>query len=211
MALCWHFYCSRRVLCYYVRRALIAQFPFGPGGEIGRHRRLKISRSLRSYRFDSGPGHQKPSGLYPLLLPADKVNARAACREGGLGQRAPIKIRSSSAGARSPRDDLIAQRLSSYSACQVPWEHGPRAIARGAGSHSSPPPFWERGLRAISVTHTQINVGDGHRVVQRHNHGHGVIRAALGVGGAGGRVVAGAARIVELPVAVSGALAGGLL
>ena len=28
-----------------------------PGGEIGRHRGLKIPRSLRSCRFKSGPGH----------------------------------------------------------------------------------------------------------------------------------------------------------
>lgn len=38
-------------LCYHARLPR-------PGGEIGRHRRLKISRSLRSCRFESGSGHQ---------------------------------------------------------------------------------------------------------------------------------------------------------
>ena len=30
---------------------------YSPGGEIGRHRGLKIPRSLRACRFKSGPGH----------------------------------------------------------------------------------------------------------------------------------------------------------
>ena len=35
-----------------------------PGGEIGRHSRLKICRRLKaSYRFDSGPGHQISSPI----------------------------------------------------------------------------------------------------------------------------------------------------
>ena len=50
----------------------IPSFSRCPGGEIGRHRRLKISRPLRPYRFDSGPGHHNskvqtpdPWGHYP--------------------------------------------------------------------------------------------------------------------------------------------------
>ena len=34
-----------------------------PGGEIGRHRRLKISRPSRPCRFKSGPGHQSPAAV----------------------------------------------------------------------------------------------------------------------------------------------------
>ena len=38
-------------------RAFELRFGISPGGEIGRHKGLKIPRTLRLYRFKSGLGH----------------------------------------------------------------------------------------------------------------------------------------------------------
>ena len=73
-----------------------------PGGEIGRHRRLKISRSLRSCRFDSGLGHHLYSSIflvfirfYSFLFGFIRFYSffSARCEIAGLPQGLPMSIR----------------------------------------------------------------------------------------------------------------------
>ena len=139
------------------RRVDSGAFPHCPGGEIGRHRRLKISRSLRSYRFDSGPGHQETTGLSPLLSPADKVNARAAGREGGLGQRAPTmparyRGRGPRAMTQSPRDWAPTMPARYRAMTQSPRDWAPtmpaRCHGRGPRATSQSPRDWAPTMSA---------------------------------------------------------------
>ena len=79
---------TARVACYASR----PRFPHpSPGGEIGRHRGLKIPRPLRSCRFKSGPGHHtninKNIYLYVLRGPA-----LAGLAEGQSDQQTSVEL-----------------------------------------------------------------------------------------------------------------------